>query len=111
MQPAIADADHQPVIEEVELDVEGLVAIGDRRSRQPARRQVKRHFPPMIDVRREFQPHLADDLQPHVQRRAGRLPIGNRQFRQQNTHINPKLNPIVTLNPTVKSPRRHQCFY
>src|SRR3984893_14179440 len=47
----------------------------NRRSRQAARRQIKRDVPGMICPRCEREPNLAYNLRPHVQRRACLLPF------------------------------------
>jgi hypothetical protein len=60
---------------EIELDLERPRMSRNRRSCQPSRSNVERHVPPVVDHRRLGQPHLADDLQPHVKRVTGRIPV------------------------------------
>src|SRR5689334_21801187 len=62
------------MVHEVEFDVEDAAAIRNRRGRESARTDVERGLPPVILMRAERQPDLADDLRPHVQRRTRRFP-------------------------------------
>jgi hypothetical protein len=78
---AVAGLDQQPVIDEIEDDFERARAIGDGRRGEPARREVERDVPPMIDQRCQCHPHLADDLGPSVQRLASLAPLRQRQVR------------------------------
>src|SRR5262249_36316476 len=55
--------------------------VRNGRGGQAARGDVERDLPPMVHVRAERQPYFADDLGPHVQRRAGGLPGLERQRR------------------------------
>ena len=73
----------EPVVEEVEPDLEGLRAVGDRRGRQAPRVQVERNVPPVIERGRQRQADLARDLRPHVERGAGVLPLGQGQLRPE----------------------------
>ncbi|MBI4266710.1 MAG: hypothetical protein HY657_20270 [Acidobacteria bacterium] len=77
----VARLDDQPVVDEVEADFERAPAVWDRRGRQAARRHVERGVPGMIDRRAVPQPDLADDLQPHVERRVRVAPGVERQAR------------------------------
>lgn len=81
----VARADVQPVLEEVEFDVEDGVPVRDRRGAQPSRRDVQRRLPPVVDHRRVSHPDLADDLQPHVEGVAGRGPFRRAQPRPRIT--------------------------
>src|SRR6185436_7134376 len=76
---AIARLEHEPVVDEVELDRERSQPVRHRGRRQPPRGQVQRDVPPMVLPGREREPRLADDLHPHVKRVVGRLPFGERQ--------------------------------
>src|SRR5579871_528073 len=71
----IARSYPQHMVDEVEVDLEGATPIGNRRRRQPARRQVQRHMPGVVQPRRLRQPYLADDLRPKMKRLAGVLPV------------------------------------
>src|SRR5476649_2928968 len=72
------------MIDEVEVDLECPDAVGDRRGRQPARGDVKRNMPGMVQPGRAHQTNLADDLAPQMQRRIGLAPRGGGQFRPWN---------------------------
>ena len=63
------------MIDKIKFDLEDAIVITHRRSCQAARRNIKRHVPPMIDEWRLLQVNLADDLRPHVQRGEGVLPL------------------------------------
>ena len=65
----------QAVTDEIEIDLEGPSAVGDRRGGQPAARHIERDLPPVIDQRRLRQPDLADHLGPHMKRAAGVAPF------------------------------------
>ena len=67
------------MVDEVELQRERSIAVRQRVRRQPARRDVERDAPAVIDRRRLRQRDLADHLRPHVQRRVGVLPRVVRQ--------------------------------
>src|SRR6185437_12004663 len=72
---AAAGAGDETMVDEVEVDLEDLAADRDRRGAEPARRDVERDLPAMVDPRRQLQPDLADDLRPELQGR-GRLAPG-----------------------------------
>jgi hypothetical protein len=74
-------AEAQGVVHEVELQGEGARAVRDHTGGQPARRDIERRLPGMIQPRRLGEPHLADDLGPEVQRRIGLAPFSVRQRR------------------------------
>ena len=69
------------MIDEVEVDLERARAVRNRRGRQPARGDVKRDVPGMIEPGRAREADLADDLGPQMQRRIGLAPPGGGQFR------------------------------
>ena len=64
----------QLVIDEVELDFENAIAVGDGGSGEAARVDVEGNLPPVIDERGESEADFADDLSPHVERGVGVLP-------------------------------------
>jgi hypothetical protein len=76
---AVIGAHRERVIEKIDIDREGPVAIGHGRGGEAARRHIERDLPPMVLHGRQCQPRLADDLQPHVERRIGILPLAERQ--------------------------------
>src|SRR5690242_6324174 len=78
---ALARENEQPMADEIELYLEGLVLVRDDRSGQTARRNVKRHVPPVVHHRCKLFARLPYDLRPHVQRVAGPLPLRERQRR------------------------------
>ena len=78
---AVAGRDPQDVIDEIEVDLERSRAIRYRRRRQPARGDVERHMPGMVQPGRLGQPDFADDLGPEMQRGIGVTPRRGRQFR------------------------------
>jgi hypothetical protein len=78
---AIARLNEQPMLDEVELDLEAAFAVWNRRSRQPARGDVERDVPRMIEPRRARQPDLADDLRHEVKRFVGIAPCRIRKIR------------------------------
>ena len=65
----------QLVIDEVEFHFEMAVAIRHHRRIEPARTEIERHVPPMVDQRRQFEADLSHDLRPHVECGVGVLPI------------------------------------
>jgi hypothetical protein len=69
-----ARAGDEPVLDEVELDLEDLVAGRHRRGGKAARADVERHLPAVVQPRREREAHLADDLRPELERRRGVAP-------------------------------------
>ena len=71
----VAVGDVQTVLDEVEIHLERSVPVRDRRGRQAAGGHVQRHVPPVVERRRQSEPDLADDLDPPVQGRDGRLPV------------------------------------
>src|SRR5579872_1819886 len=62
------------MLDEIEPQLEGAIAIGHTRGGEAARGDVERHVPPMIDERGEAQANLADDLRPHVEGGVGIFP-------------------------------------
>ena len=71
----IRRANHKLVIDEVEFHFEMAVAIRHHRRIEPARTEIERHVPPMVDQRRQFEADLSHDLRPHVECGVGVLPI------------------------------------
>src|SRR3984893_4505759 len=69
-----AGLDQELVVDEVEIDLKYARVIADWRSGKPSRRKVERNVPGVIDPGRLDEPYLADDLRPHVERRAGVFP-------------------------------------
>src|SRR5450756_1529696 len=69
------------MIDEVEVDLEAAHAVWNGRRRQPARGDIERDMPGMIEPRRAREPDLADDLGPQVQRFVSLPPRRERQFR------------------------------
>src|SRR5579862_1669972 len=66
--------------DEVELNLEDFVAMGNSRGGQASRVDVQSHFPPVVDARSEGEADFADDLRPHVKGCVGVLPGGEREF-------------------------------
>ena len=65
---ATVGRDHQAVIDEVEVDLEGDTSARVQATRrQPAHVDVERDVPPVVAWRGGGHPHLADDLRPQVQ--------------------------------------------
>ena len=92
---AVAGAHPQHVIDEVEIDLEGARAVGDRRRGEPARGDVERHVPGMIEPGRAREPDLADDLRPQLQR-LGRCPATpHRAARASDPMMEPMMQPIL----------------
>jgi hypothetical protein len=69
------------VLDKIEFHFEHSPLIRDGGARKPARVDVERHLPPVIDQRAQRQADFADDLCPHVQRGVGVLPGFERQCR------------------------------
>ena len=65
---AVTGSDVQPVLDEVELEVEDARFVWDRGRGQTTRTDVEGDLPPVVDHRRVRESDLADDLGPHVQR-------------------------------------------
>ena len=78
---ALARLDEELVRDEVEVDLEGPCPVRDRRRGEPARRHVEGDVPRVIDPRGLGEAELAHDLRPHVERRIGLLPVGERKAR------------------------------
>ena len=79
-QPAhvpIAVLDEELVIDEVEVHGERPVLVRHGRRRETARREVQGYVPPLVHLRRQGEPDLADDLGVEEQRRVGVAPRGN----------------------------------
>jgi len=74
---AVAGSDVQPVLDEVEFDVEHARCERNRGRGQTPRADVEGDLPPMIDHRRVSESNLPDDLGPHVQRVSGGGPLVN----------------------------------
>ena len=62
------------VADEIKLNFKTCALKRNGRSGQAARRDIKRHVPPMILQRSESETRLSHDLGPHVERVAGLLP-------------------------------------
>src|SRR6266403_9560 len=78
---AVAGRNTQTVIDQVKVDLKAIETVRYWGGRQPARGDVERDMPGMIEPRRARQANLADDLGPQVQRRIGLAPCRGRQFR------------------------------
>src|SRR4029077_7143747 len=77
--------DHEPMVDEVEGDLEGDAARG----MQPARGQatdvhIQGDVPPVVPGGARGHPHLADDLHPEVERLLRRLPGGQRKLGERH---------------------------
>ena len=71
----VTGGDEELVLQEVEVDLEGAIPVGDGRGGQPTRGDVEGDVPRVVDPRRLGEPHLPHDLGPHVQRGRGVLPV------------------------------------
>ena len=71
---SFAGSNGESVADEIKLDFKSRLPERNGRSGQAARRDIKRHVPPMILQRSESQTRLSHDLGPHVERVAGLLP-------------------------------------
>ena len=78
---AVTGSDVQPVLDEVELDVEDTRSVRHRGRGQTSRADVEGDLPPVVDHRRVRESDLADDLGPHVQRVSGGGPLVDPQRR------------------------------
>ncbi len=87
--PPVALGDDQSMADEIEIDLKRAARFGDRRGRQSARRQVERDVPPMVLAWGAGEPHLADHLRPHLQRRRSRQPSFDRRFRPKSGRAGP----------------------
>src|SRR6266508_6847957 len=76
---AVGGRGGQLVFDQVEVDLEDTLADRNHRGGQPPSRHRECDTPPFIEKWRELELHLADDLQPHVQRRERGLPVLVRQ--------------------------------
>ncbi len=72
---AVGGRGGQLVFDQVEVDLEDTLADRNHRGGQPPSRHRECDTPPFIEKWRELELHLADDLQPHVQRRERGLPV------------------------------------
>ncbi len=77
----VVGLDREPVIHEVEGDLEAPRLEGDRRRRETARSDVERDLPPVVHEGGELEPHLPHDLGPHVEGVVGLLPVRDGQAR------------------------------
>ena len=71
---AVARVDRKPMLHEVKIDLERLIAVRNGRRREPRGRHVQRDMPAMIDPGTLRQPNLAGDLHPPVQYRVSLAP-------------------------------------
>ena len=78
---AVRHANHQLVIDEIELDGERVSAVRQQVRGQAAAGDGECHRPCMVDRRCLRERNFPDDLQPHVQRRVGLFPSLVRQSR------------------------------
>jgi len=62
------------VVDEIEVNLEGAIAVWNRRGGQAMRRHVEHDMPGVIEPRRLREPDLANDLRPEVQRGVSVLP-------------------------------------
>ena len=76
-EPLLACAAAQPQVvgDEVELEVEGPAAVGDRPGGETTGADVQGHLPPVVEERALREPDLPHDLGPHVQGVAGLGPV------------------------------------
>ena len=80
---AAAGAQFELVRDEVEIDLERLAAERDRRGAEPARGDVQRHLPAVVEPRRQREADLADNLRPKLQRGRGVPPLGMIELRPE----------------------------
>jgi hypothetical protein len=83
----LAGANVQLVVNEVELDLERVVSVRDRRGRQAAWADVQGDVPAVVDHRRVGHADLSDDLGPHVRRVPGVGPIRPPQPRPRPAQV------------------------
>src|SRR5262249_20887245 len=79
LRGTVACFKNQLMIVEVKQQLERARIRGDRRRGKPARSEVERDVPPMVDQRREDHADLPHDLGPSVQGLASVAPCGERQ--------------------------------
>src|SRR5207247_7192420 len=72
---ALTGLDQEPVVDEVEIELERPRAVRDRGRRQPARGHVEGDVPRVVDPGTPGQADLPDDLRPPVQRGVRVLPV------------------------------------
>ncbi len=80
----IAGENKEVVIDEIKMDLKDAAFLPMRRNGrrcQPTFRHIKWNMPPVVHVRTQCQPHLANDLSPHMQCVARVLPCLQRQRR------------------------------
>src|SRR6185295_6698142 len=61
---------------EIEIGLQDTISKRDRRGRQPARREIERHMPAMVEPRRQRESQLADDLGTELQPDRSLAPCG-----------------------------------
>ena len=81
MTAPIAGLKQQNVVDEIEVDLQHSRAVRHGPGGDTANGRVERHVPAMVDRRHERESHLADDLHPELQGRAGVAPRGLGQSR------------------------------
>jgi len=72
---AVGDSHNQLVVDEIELDREPAGVVIQGPGDQPARTDLQRDTPRVIQWRRRLDGDLADDLRPHVQRLVSLAPF------------------------------------
>ncbi len=108
LDAAVVGRDDQPVVDEVERDLERPRAMAYWRGRKPARRHIERDVPPVVHQRRGGQPDFADDLSPKVKSVTGLAPGRERQVRPSRGVIHPDSHSLIIgpVSPAACPSRR-----
>src|SRR5439155_20444077 len=81
LDPTLVRLDHQPMVDEVEGDLERAPVLRVQTARrQTAHTDVEGNVPPVVARWARGHADLADDLHPEMQRLLRRLPRGEREL-------------------------------
>jgi hypothetical protein len=92
---AVRGPDDQGVIEEVQGDLEGGVALMQPSGREPTNVDVERDVPPVVARRRRREADLPEDLAVEMQSVLRRPPVAQVQFGK--CHGVPRTNPRLSM--------------
>ncbi len=98
-----AGSNGELLADEIKLDFKTRLPEWNGRRGQAARRDIKRHIPPMILQRSESQTRLSHDLGPHVERVAGLLP--GREGKRRPFRGNQVLPHRYSTSPSLRPAR------
>jgi hypothetical protein len=98
---ALARGYFQPVLQQVEGDVEGRVAIGYGAGGESSGGDLERHVPPVVSVRRVFHSYFAHYLAVAVQGLLGVYPLSEGERRKRPRSVQRSHEPPFLARPTA----------